>query len=128
MHYKTTLISKPLQTERLPNGSRKLLRDLVVGVDGVEITVPRDTITDYSSIPWFARWFVRWSKVDIAGVVHDWLYAKGEYERCRSDKIWRMVAVAGEHRATHFQAWVCWLVLRLFGSFAWNKHREKRFP
>jgi len=118
------LVSDFLQTERLPDGRRLLLRELIVVVDGERITVPAETRTDFSSIPWFGRILVRWSRVDIAGVVHDRLYQTGLTSRSHADKIWRMVAVAGEHRASWFQAWVGWLSLRLGGWIAWNRHRK----
>ena len=104
----TKLISKPLQTERLGNGHRKLLRTLTIKVDEQYISVPENTQTDYSSIPWFGRMLVRWSKVDIAGVVHDWLYARGKLVnepilRSKADEIWRIVALAGDHHANFFK-------------------------
>ena len=34
-------------------------------------TVRLPFTTDYSSLPWAKRWLVNWSRVDIAGVVHD---------------------------------------------------------
>jgi hypothetical protein len=126
----TKLISKPLQTERLGNGHRKLLRTLTIKIDDQYISVPKNTQTDYSSIPWFGRILVRWSKVDIAGVVHDWLYAKGKLVnepilRAKADEIWRIVALAGDHHANFFQAWICWFFLRIGGWLAWNKCRKK---
>ena len=129
----TKLISKALQTERLENGHRKLLRTLTIKIDEQYISVPENTQTDYSSIPWFGRILVRWSKVDIAGVVHDWLYAKGKIvnepvSRAKADEIWRQVALAGDHHANLFQAWVCWFFLRIGGWLAWNKYRKKDKP
>lgn len=88
MSLNTTLKSGPLQTERNPDGTRTLLRDLIVEVNSDEILVPAGTRTDYSTVPWFLRWFVLWSKIDIAGVVHDHLYAKGIFSRKKSDEIW----------------------------------------
>lgn len=114
-----------LQTERQPDGKRRLLRELKVNVRGKVITVPENFLTDYSSIPWFGRFLVRWSKVDIAGVVHDRLYATGECTRCEADTIWRLTALAGEHHANLFQAWVCWFFLRIGAKFAWNRARKK---
>ena len=107
----TQLVSGSLQTERMDNGRRRLLRDLVVEVAEERITIPTGTVTDFSTIPWFGRALVRWSKVDIAGVVHDWLYQTGATTRTRADAIWRLVAVAGEHRANAFQAWIGWIGL-----------------
>lgn len=120
----TRLISGPLQTERLPDGSRQLIRDLVLDIEGESFTVPNGTTTDFSSIPWFGRVLVRWSKVDIAGVVHDWLYQEGSVSRSRADDIWRLVAIAGDHRANFLQAWIAWFFLRLGGWYAWYRHRQ----
>ena len=65
----------PLQTERLPDGRRFLLRNLVVKLDdGTKITVPAGFETDFSSLPWRTRWAIHWTRVDVAGVVHDFLY------------------------------------------------------
>ena len=113
-----------MQTERQTNGSRRLLRDLVVEVEDEEVTVPEDTTTDFSTIPWFGRILVRWSKVDIAGVVHDFLYQSGTKSRAEADRIWRLVAVAGEHHANALQAYVGWFFLRLVGWIAWNRYRR----
>lgn len=124
----TRRTSGPLQTERLANGRRRLLRDLEVEIGGEAITVPAGTETDYSSIPWFGRSLVRWSKVDVAGVVHDWLYQSGAAPRDRADAVWRRVAQAGEHRANAFQAWAGWLGLRLGGWYAWARYREAQRP
>lgn len=147
--------SNPLQTERLSNGNRKLLRELNVKVCDKIITIPKGYETDYSSIPWFGRMFVRWSKVDIAGVVHDWLYETGSISkmdysddfdspekllnklavktayprelisRKNADDIWLNVAQAGDHHANKFQAWGCWFFLRLGGWYIWNECRQK---
>ena len=125
MSESTRRVSKPLRTERMEDGRRRLLRDLVVDIDGERIRVPRETHTDFSSIPWFGRFLVRWSKVDIAGVVHDWLYQTGSTTRARADTIWRSLAMAGEHRANAFQAWAAWLGLRLGGWIVWDRYRTR---
>ncbi len=129
----TKLVSGALQTERLENGHRKLLRTLTLKIDKEYISIPKNTQTDFSSIPWFGRILVRWSKVDIAGVVHDWLYAEGKLanesiSRAKADEIWRQVALAGIHHANTFQAWVGWFFLRLGGGLAWNRCRKKDKP
>ena len=121
----TRLVSGPLQTERQSDGRRRLLRDLVVAVDGLEITIPDGTVTDFSTIPWFGRILVRWSKVDIAGVVHDWLYQTAFTSRARADRIWRLVAIAGEHHANTFQGWVGWFALRVGGWLVWKRLRKQ---
>jgi hypothetical protein len=68
---------------------------------------------------------VRWSKVDIAGVVHDYLYVNGGVSRAYADELWRLVALAGEHHANRFQARICWLALRIGGGPPWNKYRKE---
>lgn len=119
------LLSGPLQTERIPDGTRRLLRDLTLRVGEDTITVPAGFVTDYSSIPWFGRWLVRWSKVDVAGVVHDYLYQVGGMSRKRADDIWRIVAMSGAHHASPAQAWLAWTALRLGASGAWARYRER---
>ena len=118
------LTNGPLQTERMPDGRRRLLRALGVDVAGKRFTVPRGAETDFSSIPWFGRFLVRWSKVDVAGVVHDWLYGTGGTTRAEADEIWRLIALAGEHHANAVQARVGWLGLRAFGWIVWDRYRK----
>ncbi len=123
------VISGPLQVKRIAAGKRILLLDLVVEITGRygthKITVPRDFETDYSSIPTCLHFVVRWSKVDIAGVVHDRLYSTGEISRRKADWAWFLVAISGDHCANWFQALLCWLALRGFGVKAWNDHAKE---
>lgn len=113
-----------LRTERQPNGTRRLLREMTVEVNSRTIVVPKDMVTDYSSIPWYGRWIVNWSKVDIAGVIHDRLYESGELSRAEADEIWYLIATSGEHRAGPVQAGICWIALRIGGWRAWDRCRE----
>ena len=127
MKHHTCLKSEPLQTERLKTGRRMLLRDLIVCADGTDWEIPKDTETDFSSIPSIGRAIIKWSRVDIAGVVHDWLYAEGDKtSRARADRIWRLVAMAGDHHANAFQAWIGYLALRGYGAIAWAGHRKTK--
>ena len=51
--------------EAPPNGRRKLIRNLVVKLEGgTKITVQDGFETDFNSIPALARSFIDWSKVD----------------------------------------------------------------
>ena len=118
------LIGGNLQTERLSDGKRTLLRGLKMQVEDEKLTVPTGTVTDYSSIPWIGRGLVHWSKVDIAGVVHDWLYQTGIVDRKRADEIWYLIAISGEHSANKFQAYVAWKGLRAGGWAVWNRYRK----
>ena len=125
----------PLKVERLPSGDRKLIAPLkVTGLrtrltrevkaEGGELTqgtvfIDTGFKTDYSSIPEKLHGFVRWSKVDIAGVVHDFLYRNTDCPRIEADAIWRELAQSGEHCAGRFKAWVCWVML--CGFAGWSK-------
>ncbi len=126
MKRKSTLISTPLKTERMPDGRRKLLRELALLVEGKEYPIEKGYVTDYSSIPWFGRFVVRWSRVDIAGVIHDWLYEKGSGSRSEADRIWKIVAQSGEHHASCLQAGICWFALRVGACCAWKRHKDSR--
>lgn len=118
-----------LQTERLGNGNRKLIRALVVKLnDGTTITVPDGFETDFSSIPFWARPFLHWSRVDVAGVVHDFLYwcPQQNIDRKRADAIWLEMAGAGERHANWLQCSLGWVGLRLCGWRARNRARKAR--
>lgn len=117
---------KHLETRRLSNGKRLLLSDLKRNIDGDDWKVPEGFETDFSTIPQVAAWVVRWSRVDYAGTIHDYLYSAQpkSITRRRADRIWRIVAMRGEHGANRIQGWVCWLALRGFGGIAWAACRK----
>ena len=118
-----------LHVRRLPDGQRQLLQDLSVRVArDSTITVPSGFETNYSSIPTPFQWVVRWSRVDIAGVVHDYLYEHAAGTRRFADGVWRELAVSGAHHANRYQAWLCWLILRGVGGWFWraDKNRDHR--
>ena len=128
MTVSTRIVGDMMQTERLEDGRRCLLRDLIVQIEEDTITIPAGTLTDFSSIPWYGRILVRWSKVDLAGVVHDWYYQTGATSRAKADAIWRLMAVAGTHHANVIQAWIGWLALRVGGWVAWRRYRRQDTP
>ena len=140
-----TLRSDNLLVERLPNGKRKVLRDLTITSGNRTITVPAGFVTDYSSIPLPILIIVltaiasvldsgyllfltllcipRFSRVDLAGVVHDWLYESGGIERYRADQIWANIAMSGQSRANFVQASICFIALRVGGIYPWLAYR-----
>ena len=93
---------------------------LEVVVDGWRIIVPAGFVTDFSSVPRAFAWFVDFRKVDLAGVVHDYLYRYALLPRSHADRIWRILAGAGLDRALFHQRWIGWLALRVGGWAAWN--------
>lgn len=117
---------KPLSTTRRPDGHRELNRDYKIEIDDVFYTISKGFVTDFSSYPWYARLIVRFDKVDIAGVVHDWLYCKGELTRADADRIWRIVARAGKNHANFLQVWLSWIGLRIGGWVTWRMYRQGR--
>ena len=137
--FRSVVTSAPLLVERQPDGNRKLMRDLEVEVrlHGriVKIKVPTGFVTDYSSIPTPLHGFVRWSRVDIAGVVHDWLYwkcgviskrKKVRLTRTEADTIWRRIALSGCRPAHGWQAVLCWFAIRGAGTSTWNGYAKRR--
>ncbi len=126
MKRKSTLTNPPMQTERMSDGRRRLIKELIFEVKGKQYPIEKGYITDYSSIPFFGRFVVRWSKVDLAGVIHDWLYEKGSVSKLEADKIWRIVARSGKHHANCLQAGICWFALFIGAWCAWIKHKESR--
>ena len=116
----------PLQTERLPNGKRILIRPLMVRLeDGTTYTVPKGFVTDFSSVPAPARPIFPWSKVDVAGVVHDYLYwcRHADVTRRHVDAVWRELAGAGQHSLGAVRKWLGWSGLFVAG---WWTHRKAR--
>ena len=107
----------PLQVERLCDGRRKLTRQFKYTVGSEPFCVPAGFVTNYSSLPWGTRWFIHWTRVDIAGVLHDYLYSdkKREYSRLRADWVWLRVALSGCRRAFPHQAVLGLIALLLFG-------------
>ena len=95
------------------------MRALHYKVDGVEkpIVVRKGFETDFSSDP---IGLLDWTKVDVAGVVHDYLYqhpgeTEGIESRWREDVIWFKIARSGRWRAGRFSAALGFLGMRGFG-------------
>ena len=113
---KTTVLDPPgpLQVERLPDGRRKLLRELSCKVEDRTITVPEGFKTDFSSDP---IGLLDWSKVDVAGVVHDYLYQcpKIVGSRWKEDVIWFRIARSGPWKTSLASAFLGFVGIVLFG-------------
>lgn len=63
---------------------------------------------------------MRWNRVDVAGVVHDYLYNDPAYPRLQADWIWFKVARGGQGRARAWphQVLAGLIALVLFGWWA----------
>ena len=118
-------ISLPLAVVRQADGRRKLLRPFSIEVRGWTIIVPEGFVTDYSSFPWLTRNIVRWDRVDVAGVVHDWLFYIGYYSLWETNLIWKEIAENGEHSANKLQGLLGWMGLTLGSWNVWRKYRKE---
>ena len=138
----TCIVSGRLATTRLADGRRELLEPLEVEAGDYLIRVEQGFVTDFSSIPTLLP-IVRWSKVDVAGVVHDMLFRPrglgsifrlSDAERATNlideikigtaDTIWKQIARSGEHRAGAVGAGLCRVGLYGFGWPVWNRYRS----
>ena len=121
-----------LKTKRLPDGDRELLGPLKVerllselprlnvasgDVCNGRITINSGFISDFSSIPTPLHWVVGWSQVDVAGVVHDFLYRDTACPRAVADDVWLELARSGAVGVGRCRARLCWTILRGFGRY-----------
>lgn len=95
-------------------------------VDGsTRVIVPSCFVTDFSSIPAFARALYRCSTVDLAGVCHDGAYRMG-VDRKTADRCWEIVATSGDTCVGATQGRLGYQALRLGGRWAYRGIRSKR--
>ena len=124
----------PLDARRLPDGTRLLLGDFrfrITFPDGevFEDTIPKDTVSDWSSWPNWAHIPIilprpREEAMDVAGWIHDWVTTLVR-ERMVDEgyfwtvKFWRYVARSGQGvtrvrwypswlGAVGLTGWACW--------------------
>lgn len=124
------IISKPLLVERLDDGRRILKRDLILEIDGKQVKIPNEFITDYSSWPRFLPG-PSYDKIDIAGVVHDYCFRYGTLGKggpkisyVESNRVWYRVARAGGKASCSWMwAWVGRIGLFLGGWTTWLSYR-----
>ena len=131
-----------LKTARLPGGDRKLLGPLRVhrlasrlpelqvwsgSVCSGAVDVYSGFVTDFSSIPTPLHWVVGWSQVDVAGVVHDFLYRDTSCPRAIADDVWWELARSGLSSVGQCRAWLCWMILRGCGWYCRRTQPEFRF-
>lgn len=105
------ILAFPLTTQRLPSREHQLIASLMV--TGLRTRLSRAVkpksgkvvqgsvfantgfVTDYSPIPEKLHGFVGRSRVDVAGVVHDFLYPNTNCPRIEADALCRSVPGAG---------------------------------
>jgi hypothetical protein len=131
-------VSDLLRVDRLDDGRRRLVRDLVIDLGAAldlpddaysgftrsragttVVTVPEKFVTDFSSIPGFARFLYRFDAVDLAGCCHDLAYRVG-VPRDVADEIWRIVATSGRRRVGNVRGWLGWAGLRVGAGLSYR--------
>ena len=131
------LISEPLLTEEIVDGPRagcmKIMRDLVLSVNGEACIIPADFDTDYTSWPSFLP-RPRWSRMIVAGVCHDYFYRYARLGKngrqlgySESNKLWRIIAGAGHNNKMSLGfawRWLGWSGLAAGGWIQWKKYRN----
>jgi len=123
----------PIQTERLPDGRRRLIRPLRLSIGGELVLIPEGFVTDFSSWP---RWLPgpAMHRMDVAGIVHDYLFQYGrlglggrKIGYVESNQAWFAVARGGQEVASAGWFWGWCGRLGLFvGSWPiWLKYRRR---
>jgi hypothetical protein len=98
---------------------------------GIDVTVPKGTVTDFNSVPRLLWWWFAPQDCVEAGVVHDYLYenpgegrSDGErWTRGELDDLWRRILhLDGMRRSKRLAGW---LGVRIGGWNAWRQHRRR---
>lgn len=101
-------------------------QDVQVGT----IIVPKDTITDFASLPWIAQvaGFAKSDLYDWAAVIHDYLYTEQLFSQKECDAVFYRACL--DCGVPAYEAKIMYSQLRLFGHVAYAEHTEefnKRF-
>jgi len=145
MATKVKRLSAPLDTHDATDGSGLKVLDNCLGyqVGLKQYWVERGFMTDFASIPFFARFIVRWNKVDDAAVIHDKPFRDGYvYDRFGKkhyaslweiNRVFRKIAQhtsnpqggwfkrtwRSKDRANPAQAWAVWVGVTAGSWISW---------
>jgi len=106
-----------LSQDRDGRGLGRLLQPFSYDVghlgSGDTVTAPADYVTDFGSIPWFARWCIApFDRAAKAYVIHDILCDDHSRPRREADRILReALKVLG---VPSWKRWVIWAAVRLY--------------
>ena len=125
--------TSPLIVSPMPDGRNwKLARPFSYHIGSRHsrkvITVLKDFVTDFASIPKFLFWLLPWwAKFNKPSVLHDWLYTVRTImgkaiTRKEADDIWleAMFVDFRHHISGHIVALIEYWAVRLFGWFVWH--------
>lgn len=97
-----------------------ILKDIPLGDEGLNTTIPAGFVSDGMSAPSWSRWFLGDAfdeQTLFCSVVHDWLYSSQVITRREADKWYRDALKKRGYGAG--RSWACYLALRLFGWTHW---------
>ncbi len=100
------------------------LTKVVYDIDGVYIAIPAGFITNFGSVPKWARGFVDKADQSIHGyLLHDWIYYKTDtqYTRKQADKL--LFKVARDCDQSWWEARLAYIAVRVGGGAFFKKHR-----
>lgn len=125
------ILSK-VDIRRMTGGRRRLLAPLRFEYRGKEYEIPEGFTTDYSSWPKWLPWGPRWDRIDLAGIIHDWLWKHAHWPEdearvgyWKGNKVWYDVARAGDGETSAGPFWsvVGYAGLTLGGWWSWARYR-----
>jgi hypothetical protein len=132
--FTSELIIEPLENGRDFRLKREFSYHLGSEFSRQWVKVNKNFISDFASIPKLLTIFLpAWAKVNKSSVLHDYLYScvhsilnngKRQFiNRKRADEIFyeAMLIEFREKRTGKFIAWIEFIAVRMFASFAWRK-------
>jgi len=124
----------PLKAIIYDNGNVEIARNWQIDYGDYVIEVPIGFISDGNSVPWlFTRMVPKFGRNTLAGIVHDWLYAE-PYVYGKGGKVWHVdrkfadrvrLNICVKCCVPWYQRTLSYIFLRLFGGFAWRRHRKE---
>ncbi len=92
---------------------------------GQMITVPAGFVTDFASVPWYARWRISvLGKHSIAAIVHDYLYWEQRCTRDEADAILR--EAMDEYGSSSADQTIVYYAVKYGAQSAWDENAADR--
>lgn len=95
--------------------------DYEIKSTGKVITVPGGFVTDFATVPWYARWRISpLGKHSIAAIVHDYLYWEQRCSREEADEILR--EAMGEYGSSSTDQAIVFYAVKYGAQSAWDEN------
>lgn len=92
---------------------------------GKTVVVPGGFVTDFASVPWYARWFISvLGRHSIPTIVHDYLYWEQRCTREQADAI--LKEAMAEYSSSSLDQTVVGYAVRYGAQGAWNQNKDER--